>query len=272
MKTIATVIFSKNRPLQLDLALSSFFLNCQDPKQTDVTVLYKATTIGYRNAYEAVKQDYPNATFLKENIFKDDLISLLEDKTYVLFVVDDCIFTQKFSFLEIGGVLEYWTNDQIGFSFRLGENISHCYTVNKPQKSKNILERYGRVFVNWTEQELDFSYPLELSSSIYKVENILYPIVMTMYYNSPNSLEAAMASYSRSLSRNYPMLQYFKQSLAFCSPLNKVQKIAPNNRCSGSAIFSPENLLIEYEEGARVDPKRFVGFVPSSPHQEVELP
>jgi len=46
------LVFSRDRAMQLDATLRSFFLHCEDPERADVMVLYRATTPTHAEQYD----------------------------------------------------------------------------------------------------------------------------------------------------------------------------------------------------------------------------
>ena len=71
------IVFSKDRPLQLHGLLKSYFELCKDPPQ--LYILHMASNPDYARAYEQVKSYYQdrNIKFIRENDFRDSLISIL---------------------------------------------------------------------------------------------------------------------------------------------------------------------------------------------------
>lgn len=74
---ISTVIFSKDRAMQLDATLHSFFLHCQDADQAKIAVLYMATDERHARLYKTLITDYPQVTFIEQTNFRKDILSIL---------------------------------------------------------------------------------------------------------------------------------------------------------------------------------------------------
>lgn len=268
-KTVA-VIFSKDRPLQLSLCLKTYYICCEDHGKTDVFIIYKATNDRYEKAYAKLKKEYGGATFVLETDFKKDLTSILLTYQYCLFVVDDNVFVNKF---KLNDAIDTIENDEniIGFSLRLGFNTKYCYSLNQNQQySLHFKAKNGHksiILFNWTKSTGDFAYPLELSSSLYKVGNI-FSIVLLGNYNNPNSLEWVMYLSLPLFANKFFLLGSYEQSVAFCNPINKVQSVN-ENRWSNLKEYSPENLLQLFENGYKIDVNKFYGLIPNACHQEI---
>ena len=268
LKDFVAVGFSKNRPLQCDLTLKTLFLQCKEP--VGVNIVYKCDK-EYENSYNTLIGEHPEVNFVKQGSFKDDLVSLLGSNKHVLFFVDDCIFTHSFyPSIHVGQLEKYQTI--LGVSLRLGRNTSYCYPVDKEQKFPTDCFRSSeeQILFNWMKSELDFAYPLELSSSIYRAKDILQ-LISPFNFGNPNDLEAILSGMlTYCLVR--PHLICYDTSRAFCSPMNKVQSVALSNRAGNAHTYSPQNLLILYEKwGCRLNPASWDGFVSNGCHQEVEF-
>jgi len=266
-KSIATIIFSKDRALQCDATLRSLYLNCNE--YLDFHVLYTCSNKRHENSYKSLEKRHKFVEFRRENDFKSDLLQLIHDKMYVLFVVDDCIFTNNFSVNEIEELLEE-RDDIIGFSLRLGLNTKYCYPENALQNIPEYTIYNNKMIFDWENAEYDWGYPLELSSSIYKVKDI-FPILYDCKYKNPNELEWLMYLNKDIYKKEKPKLSCYKQSVAFCNPINKVQTANAVNRSGNNIEYSAHSLLTEFEKCGRINLLPFNGFISNGAHQEREI-
>lgn len=268
-----TLVFipSFDRPMQLDATLKTFYKYCKDAKDCDVHVLYRTSNERYESGYKTLKSTHFMSFFDKETRFKDDLIQLIHDKTYILFIVDDCIFTRPF---DLEKCKYYIDNDPeaIGFSLRLGKNTIMCYptkSFNEKPQEINLGNTSGSLIeaIDWTKvSNGDFGYPLEVSSSLYRV-SVIDEFINNDHYNNPNDLEWIMAC-GAVKKRELTDLFFYETSVAFCNPINKVQKVN-NNRTGNDIDLSPESLLKKFEDGCRIDVDVYDGFISNGCHQEV---
>lgn len=264
-----TIIFSKNRPLQLDLTLTSNEIFCKDRKIGNEVILYKATTERFEIAYRQVAKEHPNTIFIKEEEFKRDLLALLDRRHYVLFIVDDCVFTHPYSLDTICTFLDI-CEGVLGFSLRLGSNTKICYPIAK-ENSIPYMQAMGNGInaFSWKEAgEGDFSYPLEVSSSAYRYDDLKL-LLESLPYTNPNTLEWMLSLSTQYFSHKQFML-CFENSVAFCNPINRVEP-GNTNRSGINPRYSTENLLNLYEAGYRIDYTMFENFVSNGAHQEVDI-
>jgi glycosyltransferase involved in cell wall biosynthesis len=63
--------------MQLDAALHSFFLHCQDADQAKISVLYMVTDDRHASQYKTLKADYPRVAFIEQTDFRRDVLSIL---------------------------------------------------------------------------------------------------------------------------------------------------------------------------------------------------
>ena len=266
MNEVQVVVFSKNRAMQLDCCLHSFFDNCVE--KVDINVLYTTTSEEHENSYKILQKTYENVVFFREMSFKSDLLSILCNKIYILFVVDDAIFTTPFSLQKIINLLKYHSKT-IGFSLRLGKNTNYNY----PYDSLQIIPKYtisdNVMIYRWTTANLDFAYPVELSSSLYLVSDIL-PVLEQTEYKNPNDLEWMFYINLGYFANIKSLIACFETSVAFCNPINMVQQVN-NNRSGRNPELNPEKLLELFNDGYRIYIEKFNGFVSNACHQEVEL-
>jgi len=268
MKNCRTIIFSKNRPLQLTLCLQTLLNHCADILEiSEITVLYRNDE-EYRKSFDNLMSEFPQISFKSEENFKKDLLSLLVHESniswgkaspdMVVLLTDDTICTGSFSMKKVISTLVE-NKDTIGFSLRLGLNTNYCFSLNQLQNiptTQNIGDNILKY--NWTNAQYDFGYSLELSSSIYPLENII-EILRNCEYFSPNSLESIMSSCCL---EDKPNLLMFEKSVCFSAPLNLVQETHPNR----NAGHDPDTFRRLYEKGIRFNATQFDNVTPNAAH------
>lgn len=189
--------------------------------------------------------------------------------SYILFLVDDNIFVRDFSLKNIAKALRNQP-DSLGYSFRLGSNTTYCYALDQPQSIPEFeFVNSGFLKFNWTQSKLDFAYPLEVSSSLYRVRDIFTLIAIQPFAN-PNELEYQIAVSAQSFTKKMPYLLCPERSYTFCNPVNVVQNFAAN-RVGDNAEYTSERLADLFDQGFRINVDTYAGFVPKSCHQEVSL-
>jgi glycosyltransferase involved in cell wall biosynthesis len=266
------LIFSKDRALQLDATLRSLLFHCDDVNELQIKVLLTSSTSLYENQYDHLRSNYSPYEFLqfhREQFFPSDLMALISPFNYTLFLTDDNIFVKNFKMSQILEGLK--TNpDALGFSLRLGKNTTYCYTLNRNQDLSSFSPLADNILkFNWTTSQYDFGYPLELSSSVYRNEDIL-PYISRMNFQNPNTLEASMSVHRGFFQSCKPYLLCYEHSVTFCNPLNMVQT-AWVNRTSMRPEYSSDSLGKLFDAGYRIDISSYIGFVPNACHQEVDL-
>ena len=195
---------------------------------------------------------------------------MVEHCKYVLFLVDDNIFVKPFSLRDVIAALDSEKN-AIGFSLRLGKNTSYCYMLSSQQKLPAFESvREGILKYCWPGAECDFGYPLEVSSSVYRSNEILH-LLSQLEFSNPNTLESEMSRNRNAFVSAVPFLLTFEESVTFCNPVNVVQHVYENNKFGTIHKFSPEQLADCFSRGMAIDVRKYVGFTPNSAHQEVEL-
>jgi hypothetical protein len=264
------IVFSKDRPLQLDAALRSMRDTCRDPERLDIRVIAVASDDATALAYATLSRELPYATIVPERGFKPTLVESLRNSRHVLFVVDDTLFVRDWS---AGDALDALNADPdaLGVSLRLGLNTTYCYSLDAEQAAPPMT-RASDAWVSyaWESAEHDFGYSLEVSTSIYRTSD-LWPLIEQGNYTSPNSFEQMLASARPAAGRHRPRLLCAPISIAFCAPMNRVQE-THQNRHSGREELSAAALRDLFVAGRRIDTDAMLGFVPLACHQEIDLP
>lgn len=281
------LVFSRDRAMQLHATLESFMLQVPDAATAEIVVLHRETSSRHRSQYRELESKLDmRVRFLEETAFQQQVINLLGDPTdhhtdlspgvdvqgkedHCLFLVDDCVFVRSFRLSEAQEALDS-SPRSLGFSLRLGRNTTFCYSLNRTQ----ALPTFGELGdamrkFRWIGAEGDFGYPLEVSSSIYRLK-MLRDLLGHLRFENPSSLESQMALHARNLGVRFPDLICFERSVAFCVPLNRVQDVY-QNRASTSERYSVETLADQFDLGKRIDIQALSGFTPRACHQEIDL-
>jgi hypothetical protein len=302
---ILGIVFSRDRAMQLDATLSSFFLHCKDASILRLLVIYKATSDFHARQYTLLARQYHQVGFIEQRDFRRDVLELLisqithgpvgvlyrwlvglgpllgslsnlwltSDRAhYVLLLVDDNIFVRDFSLRNVQDMLEA-NPKALGFSLRLGTNTKYCYPLDRSQQVPPFTHLgNGVIIFNWSnagDSSYDFGYPLELSSSVYRINELL-PLLNRLPFQDPNTLEGRMATNAHKYRTSNPYLLCYERSVTFCTPANRVQTVCPN-RAGVTFGYSTEYLAKMFDDRYRIKVEAYSDFVPNACHQEVEL-
>lgn len=268
--SVTCLVFSKDRAAQLLALLDSMKIQCSDFLNTNISVLYRATSSVHEKQYKVVQALHPHVNFIPEVGLEADVHRVLSSTKYIAFMVDDCIVVNPFSFSD-AFLLEAHT-DAIGLSLRLGRNTTYCYPHRCNQKVPKF-SSVGSNFLkfNWTTSEYDFGYPLELSSSIYRAKDILR---LKSYFciHTVNGFESDLYHYRELLRKEKPYLLCYDPGRAFCNPLNIVGSVAVNkNRHSEAAKYRVDCLSDNFELGLKINVVPIFDCSIVGCHQEVDL-
>lgn len=252
--SVNLVVFSCDRPLQLQSFLHSFYRNVQGCKR--VSVIYRCTALPFVKGYNKVQSQFPQVHYLQQNSpeeFKkltETAIDFDQEK-YVVFAVDDMVVTRPVNFDEITVLLP--ANDVQGFYLRLGKNITACYMelrrTGRPQLTKVADGVYRWIL---KAGEGDWNYPYTLDMAVYPKS--LIKSLFRMDFNSPNTMEMAWSE----MDSSKPAGLCYKYSCVVNCPLNRVQTDSPGNRNSNS--HTTEHLLKLFLDGSELDinPLQFI--------------
>lgn len=265
-RSLAGVVFSKDRALQLHALLSSYYEQVSDP--APLTVLYAASTAAHRAAYgqvfEAFKSRQVEAVFEDGSLpFKGQLLLVLDKikDPRIFFLVDDMVFTRP---VKLPDLADYDPRNSVT-SLRLGANLKMAYTTQQPQPLPAFREvSTDMLEFDWRQGLLDWAYPLSLDGHIFWAPEIRL-LARNLSYRSPNTLETVLQQYAPYFDWR-PGLCY-KKSRTLNIPANKVQQ---DNRNLHGQVHQ-DYLLEQWQRGKQMDHRSLYGFENSSCHQDVEI-
>lgn len=257
------IIFSKDRPCQLELFLRSVKKYFKEFSQYNFKVLYTYSDSNFEEGYKKLFKIHndDNISYIKEgNKFKDSLLKIIDkEKDYSIFFVDDIIFKNKFTLNSKQFKLFTLDDNILTLSLRLHNNLTYCYParihMNPPKFESNMSFR-------WRGQPGDYGYPMSLDGHFFRTKDIL-TFLKSLPYNNPNSLESYLSMYPL----NRPKMICFEESIIMNLPINKVQNFNQNVHGNISAKFLNDKFLENYI----IDLEPFDGFKNMSCHQEVEI-
>jgi hypothetical protein len=290
------VVFSKDRALQLEGCLSSFARHVEDAASARMVVIYAASSPRFLRQYRELASEHAmRAKFVLEENFRGQLLGTLastspgsaaggqdllsrllrrrppgqeEPSDYVLFLVDDALFVRPFSIAAAREALRA-NPDALGFSLRLGRNTTQSYVLNRAQRLP-LFQNAGPNMLkfDWTRADGDFGYPLEISSSVYRLSTMA-SLVRILPFSDPNTLESQLSLRAKGFRRGKASLLCPETSVVFSVPLNRVQEVF-GNRAGDDPEWSIERLADKFDKGYRLDTGALDGFVPAACHQEIE--
>lgn len=272
------IIFSKDRAAQLDACLRSFLACCTDDKSLlNISVLYKASTSEYAEGYDLCKAnpDFAQIDWRLQRhdlSFKKDLLLIFRGKENVpltMFLVDDIIFKDAFSFFdpEIVSLLD--TQLLLACSLRLDTGITQCYATSSPSPLPSFTK--NRVW-QWYGASGDWGYPYSVDGNVYRTNDMLRKMNASEFLN-PNQFEAVMNfTNSSTIGLGTPekpsYMICYEQSKLVNIPANRVQD-EYKNRVGN--IMSAEAMNAQFLLGKRISLKTVSGLENETVHVEVPI-
>lgn len=188
------LIWSKDRACQLDMLIRSILDNCVSSSGEriipgPIDILYTASDADYLASYEQLAKQYPRISFVKEESFKRDTISLIKERT-ICFCTDDCVFFDNF------GIQEELAEVCSAFSYRLGFNTRYQHTLGgiiQPSLNRYAEMPDNRIVWKWTEYSNihDYGYPMSVDGHVFLSSRII-PLLKEIDFNNPNQLESQL--------------------------------------------------------------------------------
>ena len=245
---LSIIIFSKDRPMQLDGLLRSIFENIEGNYQ--LIIQWNSTSKEYDKAYNEIFENYSKIIYktIKEKQFKSDLIDTIEETEFsrLMFLVDDILFVNKFNIS--------WLNTinlkKVVPSIRLWSGINYTQPSNSnspaPEISKFSIKPWR--YFSWIESNGYWSMPLSIDGNIFDKNEIIF-LLNKVEFKAPNSLEKALGPYRfiykriKGICLDNPIILNF----AF----NRVNVENTDFACGED--YSSEKLLELWKENQRID-------------------
>ena len=299
MKMISNIVFTKNRPLQLEAYLESLYRYF--PRELIQTyIIYKREL--FEEEYQQLFSKYADCIVIKENDFHGDFLKLLSqiNTKFILFGVDDVVYFDSVDFEIIDESFNRFPKDIFGFSLRFGKEIlEDDDVIADVEVAGHKVHR-----VDWKQGQTPNSrYPFELCATVYKTELVKKIIAGTMnsnplakrlfcpssafmramnkvvsvrstlkrfgYFFSPNTLESWNCRWAQNHSEQMPDYLYFKKICASAIQVNIVNTLTKYDFDS-AAEYTVEALNERYKSGYRLDIDFVARNKPAATHCGVE--
>jgi hypothetical protein len=159
---ISNIVFTKNRPLQLDAYLESLY-ECFTRQLVQTYIIYKVEL--FEQEYEDVFQRFPECVVVREGDFHSDFMQILSRITtkYILFGIDDVVYFDRMDFDVIDRAFATYREDIFGFSFRFGKQTVEAGEDPVSEKTATGQTLYA---IDWTQGRTPITrYPLELCAT-----------------------------------------------------------------------------------------------------------
>lgn len=280
---ITNIVFTKNRPLQLEGYLRSLHRNL--PAQLLRTcILYKPEL--FDQEYQHLFKNYPGCIVINEIDFFSDFLMILNEVTtkYILFGIDDVVYFDSVDFEVVDETFAKFSQNIFGFSLRFGGNTIQA---GDAPISENTVSGQTICAINWTQGRTRATrYPFELCATIYPTSLIkkiirsavsnnpiikkvfapsstlikgLAKVVSTRsvlksfgYFFNPNTLESWNCRWCQKNSDRLPSLLCFQKQCAAAVQVNTVNT-STKNPLYTPVEYTVENLAEKYKQGYRLD-------------------
>ena len=276
---ITSIIFSKDRPLQLDLCLKSIKKNFKDSTQ-NIVIHNNSESFENNFAHKTLREEHPDVESWKQSdsLFKDVYHAAHGAKNdYICFFTDDDIFYNKF---ECGNYDFLNDNNVSCLSLRMGLNITERSRAGQvgPDVCNNAWG-IGESFMFWSKTAHGYgsywSYDLSVDghiftrSSILEMIDELYALQKRYQWdNTPNVLESEMQRFW-TIGPNFMISP--RHSVVVNSPNNRVQETHADNASGEKYDYSSETLLEKYNSGARINLDSLDFSDIKCPHTEIDI-
>lgn len=250
-----SIIFTKNRSLQLEGYLNSYFYYTDAKPEDTYLVTPNKNTIDSKNNI------IRDCIIRYENDFRETLRTIVDeayDDESILLGVDDFVWFKPFNLEIAKEELHKNRTNTVGFTLRLGSNIY-------PYDMRWNLSNDPKVIVwDWRNKPTHFGYPFDISQSIYKAKLLKEILNLPNPIRLPNDLESVGVQYIINKKQNE--LPYYMcmntESYGGCVDINRVQNIY-KNKVQGTDKHAAESLERFYKDGFKLNWSNYYNFKPT---------
>lgn len=269
------MIFSRDRPAQLDLLLRSLKANGRAlPLNVffPLVVLYRATDEAYAEGYERVWVEHPDVMPMPEVDFANDLVGHCIAPFGEGFVTTFCDDDVLYRHVRDDVITDLLSADYeiLCFSLRLGQNTGTCYPLRRLQGLPRLEPRVNGKALGWLWRlgDGDFGYPGSLDGHVWRTADFR-ELIAGRHFHNPNTLEDALvAGCAGSMCSG---MACFPESALVGIPANRVTETHFGNRYGEEHFESERWLNSRFLEGARLDLAAIRADKVSGAHTEFEL-
>jgi len=248
---IVSIVFSKDRTMQLHCFLTSYFDKIKNP--SPMYVLYKASSDRHEKAYKELAEIFMSKSvfLIEEKNFRDQFLRILEesDAARAITYVDDMVFTHDFDYHSLNKVDTF---ENI-LSFSRGEDLTYSTVLKRALELPKFSDHGDLLSFSWSEikEFSDWTYPLGVSGYMFgRIE--LLAMLSNIAFKAPNSLEKGMQAYMPLFEDRKGLCT--KNAITVCVHDNLTQTENMNHTLGN---FSLDDLLEYWEENKCIDVECF---------------
>lgn len=256
---IDLLIFSKDRPSQLEFLLRSIQLNTSE--NWNIGVLVK-TTNKYKNGYDVTRSLFPEVKFIEESHFRENMIEFFKNGFYTnaCIICDDCVFYRKTPALDLDIELGYVFSQRMG----LNSKIQNPHNGQPLVVLNNYVESDKYIF--WNPHDYNnlsnWGYPFANDGNIYNRKQFLDLIQRFEWHNS-NQLEGGLQQFRNEI----VMMICRKTSSLICTLWNNVSTMTQ----IGHINFTCEYMNEMFLSGKRLSLDMFKEIDVIGAHQNIPI-
>ena len=255
------VVYSKDRPAQLELLLRSLKRYWNGWETLALTVVYTYSSDGFARGYERVLELHPEPAYVCERddarSFKELTLAVIDpDVELTAFLVDDDVFRRPFS-LEAPEIEALRRDPSLAcVALRLAPHVDYTYPLDRLTPPRLDADRTWA----WAEGDGYWDYPMSLDGHVFRTAELL-PLLRELDFKNPNTLENELALRPLAAPRGICPAEAVVVNI----PANRVQSAFPN-RCGD---VPPEALNVHFRSGALLALEPIAAVVNRGAHEEI---
>jgi hypothetical protein len=252
LERIDSIVFSKNRALQLNAFIESYGYMVKN--RGTLYILYKASDERHKKSYLELQNILPKEEyiFIEEIDFRNQFIEICEKSNAKILglYVDDMIFLIKVDYKAIINIDMEECNVTLSRGRDLDDHPGRKLVLPEFKKRSDGFESfrwdYSDSYSHWT-------YPIGVSGYFYLRDEFLEMLKITPF-KAPNSLESNLQKFVPLFQQRTGLCMH--QISCVCVHANLVQTEVENTTIGTHTV---EELLLKWEEGYKINLNLFYG-------------
>lgn len=256
------IIFSKNRPMQLELTIRTIREKFKQIKR--IHVLYKYTNSEYERGYNKLFGMVSDVVWFPEIDFRQDLLTIATwiPEIYTVCFSDDSVMIND---CDVTDIIKEIDKKTVCVSLKLSSNVEYSYCQGHEIKLPDFIEIKPYLRWSWSKENFksDWGYPHALCGHIYRT-NYLRALWQYLIYCNPNTLEGQMNIYRPVDMKE--IVAFLEQKMIGIEN-NRVQDVCPNRHGS----INTDYLNTLFLRGYVIDTSNIYGVKLNAQQTELEF-
>lgn len=270
MNKVDVIIYTKDRPAQLDLLLRS--IKDKFKNVGGIGILWDYSTESFKEGYnKVIDKEYDLPIFyIKQTNFEEDTETMISEMSspYFLGLCDDDVFIKEMDCSKI--VNKLYEENVSSISIKHGLDIICSYPDDRTELPyPNFIEKESFLKWEWRKYPIysTWGYPTCINSYIY-LKDYFLDLISNFHFNFPPNLEGGLNTNKEKFKK---YIVSFKELKLMNLPINRIQTYSLCNPFSKKYSYPIEELNKKFLEGYVISTENIYNMKVNKSNDEVEF-